>query len=440
MAEYFHQERGHIMIENANRLVVGEFPPYSPTYHSNMVYAFKELYERTGEGADMLGWLDWPKVYLESDEYKRLKKTAQKIRDDSNAVVVIGIGGSYLTPQMVIQSEYGEYYNESTKKNSNPAIYFAGCDLSPDKLKYILDTISDVEWSVIYISKSGGTMEPALAFRIFWEKLLAQYGDDANKRVYAITDAEKGVLKSLANEHGWESFVIPDDIGGRYSGFTACGLLPVAVAGIDTDKLLQGAIQARHDWKDTESFPCQYAEWRFYNYAENFSRVEFFATNSPWLSYTSEWLKQLFGESEGKNQKGLFPASGVFPTDLHSLGQYLQDGLRDLILETFIIRDFKGDIEIPSSSLKDNLNERTGKKYSQAAAAAMDGAYKAHTAGGNACAVIKIQNSLEALGYFMYSMFVTCAISAYMLKVNPFNQPGVESHKDNMKVSPEWDK
>lgn len=283
-------------------------------------------------------------------------------------------------------------------------------------------------------------MEPSLAFRILWEELCAKYGDDANKRVYAVTDAKKGILREMADNHSWESFVIPDGIGGRYSGLTACGLLPIAIAGIDTDKLLAGAIDAMEENSCMNSFAGDYATWRWINAYEDCRSVEFIATNTPYLSFTCEWLKQLFAESEGKNGEGLFPASGVFPTDLHSLGQFLQEGQNGLIFETFISRDFKLDIEIPEVELEDQLENRIGKRLSQAANAAMDGAYKAHTAGGNPCGIIRMGNSLESLGYFMQSMFIACAVGSYMLGVNPFDQPGVEAHKANMKVSTAWDK
>lgn len=428
------------MIKGTDRHVIGKFPMKSGEYHGEMLSAYNTLYTGTGEGHEMTGWLDWPEKYFYSDEYQRLKKTAEEIQDNNDAVIVVGIGGSYLTPQMVIHSEYGEYYNEIAGEKRLPRLYFAGCNLSTDNLNQIIERVSDGDWSVIYISKSGGTMEPALAFRVLWEKLYQKYGDRADKHVYAITDAEKGILKSMANEHGWESFVIPDNIGGRYSGLTACGLLPIAVAGIDTDALLIGAMFAMVDCTNNpDSFAGRYAEWRYSNYDKS-EDVEFFAMNTPDLSYLGEWLKQLFGESEGKDLRGLFPASGVFPTDLHSLGQYLQEGKRGLIIETFIIRDFKTDFKIPQVDLKDELDKRAGKKFSQAMSAAMDGAYKAHTDGGNVCGIIQVGNTLEDLGYLMQSMFIACSVSAYMLCVNPFDQPGVEAHKRNMKASPEWDK
>lgn len=433
------------MIENNTRHVIGTFPILDNSLHDKIVAAYRDLYDRECEGAEMTGWIEWPGEYLESAEYKRVKETAKKIQNENDAVIVIGIGGSYLTPQAIIHSEYGEFYNEIAASKGLPKIYFAGCDLSPDKLNQTLEMVGQGDWSVIYISKSGGTMEPALASRVLWEKLYEQYGEEANTRVYTVTDGKKGTLKEMTDEHVWESFVIPDDIGGRFSGLTAVGLLPIAVAGIDTDALLRGAIDAMNDCNNnTENFAVNYAEWRFFNYYgggyPDDRSVEFLAMNTPYLSFFAEWMKQLFGESEGKDKKGIFPTSGVFPTDLHSLGQYLQEGTRGLIFETFIKRKFKGDVQIPESDLNDNLDNYAGKYFSQAASAAMQGAYNAHTAGGNPCAMIEIDGTLEAMGAFMYYCFVVTAVTAIAMGVNPFNQPGVEYHKVEMKRSPEWDK
>ncbi len=428
------------MITKTRSHVIGDFSIPSDKFHKWMIKSYNTLYDGTGEGSKMRGWLNWPKEYYVSEEYRTLKSTAKEIREKSDIVIVIGIGGSYLTPQMIIHSEYGDYYNELASKNGNPRIYFAGRDLSPEHLKQIIEIVSGVDWSIIYISKSGGTIEPALSFHTLWELLEKQYGKEANQRVYAVTDSSKGILKGLANDGDWRSFIIPDDIGGRYSGFTACGLLPIAVAGINTDKLLKGAIDAVNDcYYNPSSFAGKYAEWRYYNYEERTNSVEVYAVNTPFLAYFSEWLKQLFGESEGKDGKGLFPASIIIPTDLHSLGQYLQEGLRDLICETFFDRDFKKNVKIPKVSLKDNLKIREGKKFTQAAAAAMDGAYNAHSEGGNACSYVRFGSTLEDMGYLMQTMFVACAVSAYMLGVNPFDQPGVESHKVKMQSSSKWD-
>lgn len=427
--------------QDTRKHVIGKFPRYESDIHNEILSARKALYAGECLGSEMTGWLTWPEKYLASEEYQRVKETAKAIRKTCSAVIVIGIGGSYLTPQMIIHSEYGEFYNEIAATEGLPKIYFAGCDLSPDRLATLMDMVRNEAWDIIYISKSGGTMEPALTFRVLWNELCEQYGEEASDHVTVITDESEGILKSMANEYKWESFVIPDDIGGRFSGLTAVGLLPLAVAGIDTDALLKGAIDAMNDCKDNPgNFAVQYSEWRLQNYYAIGCNVEFFATNTPYLSYCAEWLKQLFGESEGKDGNGLFPSSGVFPTDLHSLGQYLQDGVRGLILETFIKRKFKFDVEIPESKLEDKLDAYVGKKFSQAASAAMHGAYNAHSRGGNPCGMIELEETLESMGAFMYYSFVTTAITAITLEVNPFDQPGVELHKSEMKSSPEWDK
>ena len=429
--------------DNRNH-VIGKFPiPADSITHNVMLIPYNDLYGGDCRGSEMRGWISWPEKYFASEEYQKVKNVAKKIQEDSEIVIVVGIGGSYLTPQMILHSEYGDFYNEVTTSKGLPKIYFAGCDLSPDKLKATIQMVGNKDWSVIYISKSGGTMEPALAFRALWKELYEKYGEEANKRVYAVTDASKGILKGMADKHGWESFVIPDDIGGRFSGLTAVGLLPLAVAGIDTDELLKGAIDAMNDCRDNpNNFAVQYAKCRFHNYIvrDDFRNVEFLATNTPDLAFCSEWLKQLFGESEGKEEQGLFPASGIFPTDLHSLGQFLQEGTRNLIFETFIKRKFKSDFEIPETNLEDNLDAYAGKNFTQAASAAMYGAYIAHTEGGNPCGIIEIEETLEAMGAFMYYCFVTTAVTGIAMGVNSFDQPGVELHKKKMKESPEWDK
>lgn len=398
--------------------------------------ALAVLQRRNGPGGDMTGWIDWPQKYLESDEYARLKVTAQHICYESDAVVVIGIGGSYLTPEMVLHSCFGSHYNLLLSTQ----IFFAGIDMKPEGFERTLHLLEGKKWSVVYISKSGGTIEPALTFRFFYDQLIKKFGyEEANRRVYAVTDSCKGILKNLATEHNWDSFVIPDNIGGRYSGFTACGLLPLAIAGIDTDKLLLGAIEAAKAELSLDSFATSYACWRHLNYIMGLN-VEFLAFNTPDLCFLGEWLKQLFGESEGKDNKGLFPTSGAFPRDLHSLGQFLQEGSKEVLFETFIERESSNALEIPvSNGLRDNLDKYTYKRFCQAAAAAMDGAYRAHSNGGNPCGTIRFGNRLEDLGYLMQAMFVACATFCYMLQVNPFNQPGVELHKQIMRSSPAWE-
>lgn len=412
--------------------VVGTFPGIGKgsKFYKERCEAYKVLYERTGAGSEMTDWLTWPEEYKCSEEYSRLKTTAESIRKDNDIVIVVGIGGSYLTPKMVIESEYGSFYNETAGwENENPRIYFAGCDFSADRMNMILDLLDGQDWSIVYISKSGGTIEPATSFRVLFEKLKKDYGEEeANKRVYAITDAAKGTLKGMADKYGWETFVIPDGIGGRYSGLTACGLLPIAIAGIDTDAILDGAIEAMKDCKDPCSLAGEYAEWRYQNYVEG-RRIEFLALTDPYLESFGEWWKQLFGESEGKEGKGVFPASGKFPTDLHSMGQFLQEGTRGLIFETFLYRPYKTECKIPESELKDNLDSYAGLDFNDATIACRDGSFDAHTAGGNPCAEICAENSLNAMGYTMHSLFVACSIYCNMIDVNSYNQPGVEEHK-----------
>lgn len=427
---------------NNTSRVTWSFPVTNPSAEvtAAVTASLDTLLARNGAGSEMLGWVDWPAKYFESAEYGRLKATAKHIQNTSDVVVVVGIGGSYLTPKAILEAEYGDEYNYELNERGLPEMLFAGCDLSPVRLKRILNRVAGTDWSIVYISKSGGTAEPALAFRALYSQLVNDYGEDeARTRIFCVTDAEKGVLKGMADQYDWEeTFVIPDDIGGRYSGLTACGLLPLAIAGIDTDALLRGAIEAAKAEIDPNSFAFNYAKWRYEMYSAGY-KVEWWCLNTPDLRFFGEWYKQLFGESEGKDGKGLLPNCGVFPTDLHSLGQFLQEGTRNLEIQTFVERAFSVDLVIPDVPLTDNLESRAGKFFSQAAAAAMDGAYNAHSAGGNPCCKIRFGSSLEDLGYLMQALFVACAISAYALEVNPFDQPGVESHKRNMKISPMWD-
>lgn len=436
----FINERMIKMIEKNTRHVVGNFTIPDNKYHEKLKMAHKSLYEGDCLGAEMLGWLKWPEKYLQDSEYARVKAVGEKIRKDSDAVVVVGIGGSYLTPKMIIESQCGEFYNETANKKGLPRIYYAGCDLSPDRLNRILELISDCNWSIIYISKSGGTMEPALAFRVLWNALFEKYGDEADSRVYTVTDAKKGTLKMLTNEHNWESFVIPDNIGGRYSGLTAVGLLPIAVAGIDTDLLLKGASDAMHDCEENyNSFAAQYAEYVYYNYKEKGIPVELLAMSNPDMRYAAEWEKQLFGESEGKDGKGVFPTSVIYTTDLHSLGQPVQEGKKGVLFETINKSKFKGDFVIPESSLNDNLDKYVGKRFSQANEAAMDGVFIAHSQGGNPCAETESENTLEAMGARMYYDFVKTSLVCIMMGVNAYNQPGVEFYKRETINSSKWD-
>lgn len=432
-------------MEKRKSNVVGAFPGIGElsTYYQERCEAYDKLYSKTGEGSEMTDWLTWPKKYIVSDEYKMLKETAKEILERNSAVVILGIGGSYLTPKMVIESVYGEFYNEDAHNMSAhsmrlPKIYFAGCDENSDRINSIVHHIIDEEtfggdWSIIYISKSGGTIEPAISFRVFWDMLYERYGDEAHSRVYAVTDSKKGILKGMANEYGWKSFVIPDGIGGRYSGLTACGLLPIAIAGIDTDQLLEGAIEAMEDCEDNpNSLAGEYAEWRYAKYADGFA-IELLANMNPNMMYFGEWWKQLFGESEGKEGEGIFPASAVFSTDLHSLGQFLQEGQKDLIFETFLSRKSRTELYIPKSELKDSLDDYEKISFEDVTNACRKGSFTAHSKGGNPCGNIYMGNTLYDMGYIMQTMFVACSVYCYMIDVNPFNQPGVEFHKRETK-------
>ena len=428
--------------EMRNGIVTCEFPPHDTEQHCTNKWeavntAWESLKNRTCLGAEMTEWLHWPKNYFDSPEYNELRETASDIITQFNAVVFVGIGGSYLTGKMFTDIVAGELYNPTY---GAPNCYFAGYDMDPSNLANVLEELEDSDdWGIIYISKSGGTFEPAASFNILYSKLLEKFDGDkkeANKCVFAITDAKKGTLKSMADENGWKSFVIPDGTGGRFSALTAVGLLPYGIInGSDRIKdLLLGAKKAVVDcYSNPKAFALQYAEWRL----RHNRPVEFIATNSARLIYLAEWLKQLFGETEGKNGKGIFPTSGVFNRDLHSLGQPLQEGQRGLIFETQIISDVRdiSDFEIKKiDGLSDGMDNFYGKMLSEANEAGMHGAYVAHTEGGNPCGIIRFDaRNPHALGYFMQSMFIAAAICAIVFGVNPFDQPGVERHKKVMK-------
>lgn len=426
-------------------IVTCEFPPHAEHNGKDNWEAVKTAWEslknKTCAGAEMTDWLSWPKDYLHSHEYNELQKTIDQICVDFDAVVFVGIGGSYLTGKMFADMQGGELYNSLY---GTPKCYLLGYDMDASNLEDVLIELDNVDdWAIVYISKSGGTFEPAAAFNILYSKLLGKFGGTkklANKCVYAITDAEKGILKNMANENGWITFVIPDGIGGRFSGLTPVGLMPFGLlyGTWEMEELLLGAQEATGDcYSAPKAFAFQYAEWRL----RHNRPVEFLATNSARLTYLVEWMKQLFGETEGKEGKGIFPTSGVFPRDLHSLGQFLQDGLRGLIFETQIISPFGKIIDVdgdyvlePIYGLKDGLDKFYGRTLTEAGEAAMHGAYVAHTEGGNPCGIIRFDaHDPRALGYFMQSMFISAAICAIAIGVNPFDQPGVELHKKVMK-------
>ena len=392
------------------------------------------LRDKTGPGNDFLGWLDLPQNY-DKDEFARIKKTAKKIRGDSDALVVIGIGGSYLGARAAIEFLKSPNYN--LLKKDSPDIYFIGNSISSSALDDIIRLCWDKDISVNVISKSGTTTEPAVAFRVFRKLLEKKYGKEgAAKRIYATTDKERFTLKMLADREGYESFVVPDDIGGRYSVLTAVGLLPIAVAGCDIDEIMRGAADAMTatDNPDMAENDCyKYAAARNILYRKG-KLIELLTGYEPALGLTAEWFKQLFGESEGKDQKGIFPASAMFSTDLHSLGQYIQDGRRDLFETVINIEKSKTELYIEQEeSDADGLNFLAGKPVSFINEKAFLGTVLAHCDGGVPNIVLNIPEMNEyEYGYMTYFFEKACAISGYILGVNPFDQPGVESYKKNM--------
>ena len=386
----------------------------------------KKINNKTGEGSEFLGWVDLP-VNYDKQEFERIKLAAEKIKNDSQVLVVIGIGGSYLGSKAVI---------EALGDDSKVKILFAGNNLSSRYLKNILKQIEGKEVSLNVISKSGTTTEPALAFRVLREWMENKYGQKANERIYATTDKEKGVLKNLATKKGYETFVVPNDIGGRYSVLTAVGLLPIAVAGINIDELMDGAKQAMTDFGEEnilENEAYKYAVVRNIYYSQG-KLVEILANYEPCLHYLSEWWKQLFGESEGKNKKGIFPASVDLTTDLHSMGQFIQDGNR-ILFETVIgIEEDKENLVIKEEKEDvDGLNFLSGKTLDFVNKKAMEGTIQAHIDGGTPNIIINLPKLDEFnLGYLIYFWQKACAMSGYLLGVNPFDQMGVEVYKRNM--------
>ncbi len=395
--------------------------------------AHRALHDKTGPGADFLGWLDLP-VNYDRKEFARIKSAAAKIRDDSDVLVVIGIGGSYLGARAAIEFLRSQLYNEL---EGSPKIYFAGNGLSPSYLNEILRLCRGKRVSLNVISKSGTTTEPAIAFRVLREYLVNTVGEEeADRRIYCTTDRSRGTLKALADSHGWETFVVPDDVGGRYSVLTAVGLLPIAVSGADIDAIMAGAARAREKYlePDLSANDCyRYAAIRNAFYRKGKS-VELSVAYDPRFATLNEWLKQLFGESEGKDGKGLFPASAIFTTDLHSLGQYIQDGAR-LMFETVLrVADPGEDIVLKTEpGDPDGLNYLAGQTVSFVDDAAFKGTAKAHTDGGVPVLTVTADRADEGdLGELIYFYEKACAVSGYILGVNPFDQPGVESYKHNM--------
>lgn len=399
------------------------------------VKAMQTLMSKTGEGNDFLGWIDLPTNY-DKEEFDRIKKSAQYIKENADVLVVIGIGGSYLGARAVIEAVKSSNYNLLAK--DTPQILFIGNSISPAKLNETVRLCEGKDVCVNVISKSGTTTEPAIAFRVFMDLVNSRYSpEEAKKRIFCTTDAHKGTLKELADSQGYETFVVPDDVGGRFSVLTAVGLLPIAVAGVDIDALMHGARKAQNELCSEnieENVALKYAAVRncFYNKG---IKLENFISYEPDMAMFNEWIKQLFGESEGKDGKGLFPVSCVFSTDLHSLGQYIQESGKGLMFETvikfnecdddYIIGEQEGNL--------DGLNFLSGEKMSLVNDKARQGTLLAHTEGGVGNLIIELdKKDAEQIGYLIYFFEKSCAVSGYILGVNPFNQPGVESYKKNM--------
>ena len=408
------------------------FYPHTPDRAAAQA-AYDTLVRRSGAGNDFTGWLDLP-VNYDKGEFARIQKAAQKIQSDSKALVVIGIGGSYLGARAVVELLKSPNYNALPK--STPDIYFAGNGISSDAVTEIFAMIGDRDFSVNVISKSGTTTEPAIAFRLFKQALEKKYGaDGARGRIYATTDRKKGALKTLADREGYETFVVPDDVGGRYSVLTAVGLLPIACCGIDIEKLMQGAQKEREQTlaAGIDSAAAQYAMSRQVLYAAG-KTTEILAAYEPSFRFMSEWWKQLYGESEGKDGKGIFPASVDLTPDLHSMGQYIQDGKR-MLQETVVFFDkARTSITVPSDEENlDGLNYLAGREMSYINEKAMQATKAAHISGGVPVTEIRLPEiSEQTLGALIYFFEFACGVSGYLSGVNPFNQPGVEAYKKNM--------
>ena len=404
---------------------------------ASVMCAKEVLTEKSGPGNDFLGWIDLPIDY-DKEEFSRIKQAAAKIQGDSDVLLVVGIGGSYLGARAAIEFLTHSFYNVLDKEDrKTPEIYFVGNSISSKYIKDLQDVLKDKDFSINMISKSGTTTEPAIAFRVFKEMLIEKYGkEEANKRIYATTDKAKGALKNLADQEGYESFVVPDDVGGRFSVLTAVGLLPIAVSGADIDKLMEGAAYGRTKALETpyESNPALlYAAVRNILLRKG-KNVEVVANYEPSLHYVSEWWKQLYGESEGKDQKGIFPAAVDLTTDLHSMGQFIQDGAR-IMFETVInVEDSLEEVLLKEEGVDtDGMNYLAGKSVDFVNKSAMNGTILAHTDGSvpNLMVTVPEQNAYY-LGQLFYFFEFACGISGYLLGVNPFNQPGVESYKRNM--------
>mgnify|MGYP001299873810 CR=1 FL=1 len=408
--------------------------PYEAALRPRLERAAGWLQNGGGKGSDFIGWVTLPRDY-DREEYARILAAAKKIQSDSRALVVIGIGGSYLGARGVIECLCSPNYN--LKKKSTPNIYFIGNGLSSDALREVTELIGDDDFSVNVISKSGTTTEPAVAFRFFREKLEKKYGkEEAAKRIYATTDKARGALKNLANVEGYESFVVPDDVGGRFSVLTAVGLLPIAAAGIDIAAMMKGAADARECCKEgtLDTNPAyKYAALRNILYRKG-KNIEILVNYEPALMMTGEWFKQLFAESEGKDNKGIFPTAANFSTDLHSIGQFIQDGTRSLFETVVWVKNPRSELVIEAADEDiDGLNYLAGKSVQFVDSKAYQGTLMAHMDGGTPNIIIEIDEAdAYHFGYLVYFFEKACGLSGYLLGVNPFDQPGVEAYKKNM--------
>jgi glucose-6-phosphate isomerase len=424
------------------RLDLSKVEPYAKLHELDYMEAMvkgahETLHNKSGAGNDFLGWLDLP-VNYDKEEFSRIKNAAEKIKKNSEALIVIGIGGSYLGPRAAIEMLNSNFYNVlGNDKRNTPKVFFVGNNISSTYLADLLDAIEGIDISVNVISKSGTTTEPAIAFRVFKDYMENKYGvDGAKERIFATTDKSRGALKSLADEMGYETFVIPDDVGGRFSVLTAVGLLPIAVAGISIDEMMQGAADAREaystsDFKNNDCY--KYAAMRNALYNKG-KEIEILVNYEPGLHYFNEWWKQLFGESEGKDQKGIFTAAVDFSTDLHSMGQYIQEGRRSLFETVLNVEKAKREVVIEEAKGDlDGLNFLAGKTMDFVNKQAFNGTLLAHNDGGVPNMVLNIPElSPYYFGYMVYFFEKACAISGYILGVNPFDQPGVEAYKKNM--------
>ncbi|WP_188384651.1 glucose-6-phosphate isomerase [Ornithinibacillus halotolerans] len=399
--------------------------------------AHHAIHNQTGPGNDFLGWVNLPENY-DKEEYERIQKAAEKIKSNSDILLVIGIGGSYLGAKAALEMLNHSFQDLLTKEQRKvPQVIFVGHHMSSTYMKELFDVLKGKDFSINIISKSGTTTEPAIAFRIFKKYLEEKYGlEEAKSRIFATTDKEKGALKGLADEAGYETFVIPDDVGGRFSVLTAVGLLPMAVSGISIDDVMDGAKDAMNDFNNPSldtNIAYQYAAVRNVLYNKG-KTIEMLVNYEPSLQYFSEWWKQLYGESEGKDQKGIFPTSANFSTDLHSLGQYIQDGRRDLFETVLHVQKSKLDLTLEEEeNNSDGLNYLVGKTIHEINDKAYQGTLLAHTDGGVPNLVIELP-AIDAytFGYLVYFFEKACALSGYLLGVNPFDQPGVEAYKRNM--------